>query len=122
MRFLHGKVKARKGQAINVSFSLPTRVLVMTQKNFEKYKNNLTFTYFGGHKEESPYAFNVPNDGQWFVVVEKGSYYEPTDLIASIELVSGQPPQLDSPGVDEMLDDAASEETAEVGEEEEEED
>ena len=91
MRFLHGKVRARKGQTIRVHFSEPTRILVMTQKNFEKYKNNLTFTYYGGRKEESPYDFAAPMYADWYVVVEKGPYYEPIELTASIELVAEEP-------------------------------
>ena len=94
MRFLHGKVKAFKGQTIEVSFSRPTRVLVMSQKNFEKYRNNLTFTYYGGQKEESPYNFSAPVSGEWYVVVEKGTYYEPIEIDASFKVVNSDKPEI----------------------------
>ncbi len=110
MRFLHGKVKARKGQKISVTFSAPTRVLVMTQRNFEKYKNNLTFTYYGGQKEDSPYEFSVPQYGDWYVVVEKGSYHAPEDITASIELISEAPVQQLPPAEENGEMDAIEEE------------
>lgn len=94
MRFLHGKVKAYKGQTIEITFSEPTRVLVMNQKNFEKYKNNLTFTYYGGMKEDSPYSFKVPVSGEWYVVVEKGTYHEPKDMEANFKVVAPEKPQV----------------------------
>ena len=109
MRFLHGKAKARKGHTIKVNFSEPTRVLIMTEKNFNKYKNNLTFTYYGGHKEESPFEFSAPKDGTWFVVVEKGTYHEPRNVTADIELHAPAAPEPKPEiSVDSMLDDADS--------------
>jgi len=94
MRFLYGKVKAKKGSIIRVSFSSPTRVLVLTQREFNKYRNNLSYTYYGGFQEESPYEFTAPKQNYWFVVVEKGgTYYEPGDVTASIEMVT--PPKVE---------------------------
>ncbi len=82
MRFLHGKMKVNKGGKINVTFSKRTRVLIMTDREFKKYRENISFTYYGGHKE-SPYEFNVPKTDVWHVVVEKGSYNNPEPITAS---------------------------------------
>lgn len=93
MRFLYGKVKASVGHTVKVEFSKPTRVLIMTDREFVRYKNNLTFTYYGGHKE-SPYEFTVPKSGTWYVVVEKGTYYEPEKIKASISITRAEPPHV----------------------------
>lgn len=82
MRFLHGKMKVNKGGKINVTFSKPTRVLIMTDREFKKYRENITFTHYGGHKE-SPYEFVVPKTDVWHIVVEKGSYNKPEAITAS---------------------------------------
>lgn len=82
MRFLHGKMKVNKGGKISVTFSKPTRVLIMTDREFKKYRENITFTYYGGHKE-SPYEFVVPKTDVWHIVVEKGSYNKPEEITAS---------------------------------------
>jgi len=79
MRYLRNTIKAQLGDKLSVHVSKPTRVLIMTDMQFRKYKNNLTFIYFGGHKE-SDYEFEIPKSGNWTVVVEKGSYYKPIDL------------------------------------------
>ncbi|NQV53008.1 MAG: DUF1883 domain-containing protein [Flavobacteriales bacterium] len=88
MRFLHGKVKANKGGKIKVSISSPTRVLIMNDRNYRRYKNNQTFTYYGGAKE-GLYEFNVPSTNIYNVVVEKGSYARPIDIKVSIEVEKG---------------------------------
>ncbi len=88
MRFLHGKVKANKGGKIKVSISSPTRVLIMNDRNYRRYKNNQTFTYYGGAKE-GRYEFNVPSTNIWNVIVEKGTYAKPIDLKVSIEVEKG---------------------------------
>jgi hypothetical protein len=86
MRYLHGTVKANNEQAIRVHFDQPTRVLFLDDKNYNKYKDGLSFTYYGGHKEDSPVDFKVPYGGKWHVIVEKG-WFNPKDISSSIELV-----------------------------------
>ncbi len=83
MRFLHGKLKAFTGEKITVEISMPTRVLIMPERQFSKYRENMTFTYFGGQKEES-YEFVIPKSGTWVVVVEKGAYGNPLNVEVSI--------------------------------------
>jgi hypothetical protein len=90
MRFLTGKVKARTGEKITVTTSRATRVLIMQERQYKRYKNNLTFTYYGGEKNE-PYEFKVPASGTWMVVVEKGTYLAPIDLTANITKTEAEP-------------------------------
>ena len=85
MRYLHGKIKANKGGKITVTISKKTRVLILTEKDFKRYKNNQTYTYFGGVKEGS-YDFTATKSGVWHVVVEKGSYHKPENIKASFSL------------------------------------
>lgn len=88
MRYLRAKVKAKSGERLTVEFSEPTRVLIMTDNEFKKYKNHNTFTYFGGEKE-SPFEFTIPKSTSWNVVVEKGSYYSPRPITAKVIKSSG---------------------------------
>ena len=85
MRYLHGKVKANKGGKIRVKISAPTRVLIMNSKNYKRYSNNQTFTYYGG-KKEGEFEFAVPTAIHWHVVVEKGTYKKPSNITATIEV------------------------------------
>lgn len=121
MRFLYGKVKAQVGHIVKVEFSEPTRVLIMTEREFEKYKNNLTFTYYGGQKD-SPYEFTIPKSGTWYVVVEKGSLSKPRDIKASFSVTQPVAPVIDvreKPAPETPEDEEpAVEEKSEVEEEE----
>lgn len=90
MKFLHGKLKVNKGGKITVNFSKPTRVLVMTEREFKKYRDNITYTYYGGHKE-SPYEFTAPKSDVWHVVVEKGTAEKPEKITATLSATQATP-------------------------------
>jgi len=88
MRYLHGKAKVNKGGKIAVTISKPTRILILSEKDFKRYKNNQTFTYYGGEKKDG-YEFEAPKSGFWHVVVEKGTYHKPVEIKASISVTKG---------------------------------
>lgn len=129
MRFLHGKMKVNRGGIINVTFSKPTRVLIMTDRDFKKYRDNITYSYFGGHKE-SPYEFVVPKTDVWHVVVEKGSYNQPENITATFSATHATPATKEHPRslahslseADERLDeqDAAKDAESHINEEDQE--
>jgi len=100
MRYLHSKLKARRGETLEVTFDQPAKVMVMPAREFKRYKENKTFTYFGGFKEDSPYAVALPRDGEWHTVVELGSYYNPKNIVASVKLVAGAAAPLPSAASD----------------------
>jgi hypothetical protein len=86
MRYLYQNVKTRKGETIHVELSGSTKVMVLSEKQFDKYRNNRTFTYFGGQKNGS-YDFKSPRDGSWVVVVEKGDWKHPQNIQAKVSVV-----------------------------------
>jgi hypothetical protein len=86
MKFLYQKFDATKGQKVKVDFSKPTKVKMMNTVHFEKYRKSKTHTYVGGAFEKSPAVFEVPSDGRWVVVIEKGTHFKPLDLEGSVEL------------------------------------
>lgn len=86
MKYLHQTLKAKKGTQIKVHFSQPSKVLLLGDYQYKNYKENRTYDYRGGRLEESPQMFEIPNDGLWHVVVEKGSYFHPTDVVATVEV------------------------------------
>ncbi|MEX2596016.1 MAG: DUF1883 domain-containing protein, partial [Salibacteraceae bacterium] len=91
MKFLHGKKKVNRGGSITVDFSKPTRVLIMNNREFRKYKDNISFTYYGGFKEDSPYDLTIPKTDVWHVVVEKGASGNEIDLTASFKATQPVP-------------------------------
>lgn len=91
MKYLHRPFKAKKGQSVLVHFDQPTRVLLLTDREYKNYKNCKTFRYRGGELEDSPATFDIPETGKWHIIVELGSYYHPKSITASVEILSSQP-------------------------------
>lgn len=89
MKFLTKTFSARKGSQIKVTFSQATIVKLMSKRDLDKYRKSQTHTYWGGDFKTSPVVFDVPRNGQWSIVVEKGTRANPRSIEASIELVSG---------------------------------
>jgi len=90
MKYLHRVFKAKKGAHILVHFSEPTRVMLIGDFDYKKYKDGKTYNYRGGDLEVSPHDFEIPNDGQWHVVIEKGGYFHPKAIVGSVELVTAE--------------------------------
>lgn len=87
MKFLYQIFTAKRGQKVKVNFSQPTSVKLFKDKQFDKYKKCRTNTYRGGKYEDSPAVFEIPSDGKWIVVIEKGTHYNPIDIEGSVELL-----------------------------------
>jgi hypothetical protein len=40
--------------------------------------------------ENSPFEFEAPSDGVWHIVIEKGSYFAPKNITASVTILQNQ--------------------------------
>jgi hypothetical protein len=87
MKYLHRVFSAKKGYHVVVHFSEPTRVMLISDMEYKNYKEHFTYRYRGGDFSESPHEFEIPNDGTWHVVIEKGSYYNPRPISGSVEII-----------------------------------
>lgn len=87
MKFLYNSLKGKKKQIVKVDFDTSTKVKLMTAFDLNKYKQGRTHRYRGGFFEVGPVFFRLPSDGIWYVVVEKGTYREPKNVQASVELL-----------------------------------
>ena len=88
MKYLHRVFKAKKGNRVVVHFSQTTRVMLIGDYEYKKYKEHKTYNYRGGNLEVSPHEFEIPNDGIWHIVIEKGSYYKPKAIEATVEIIT----------------------------------
>ena len=85
MKYLHRILKVKKGTQIKVNISEPTKVLLLGDYQYKNYKEHRTYDYRGGVVEQSQ-EFEIPNDGLWHVVIERGGYYNPKNIVASLEV------------------------------------
>ena len=121
MRYLRSSFYAKKGQAVKVTFDQPAKILLLSDRNFKKYKNNSgTITYQGGFVEESPLVLEIESAGTWHVIIELG-WYDKKDIAASVDLMDVLPPEyrtvheLDAgeQGEEEALEESVEETTEE---------
>lgn len=93
MRYLRSSFYAKKGQAVKVTFDQPAKILLLSDRNFKKYKNNSgTITYQGGFVEEPPLVMEIESAGTWHVIIELG-WYDKKDIMASVDLMDALPPE-----------------------------
>lgn len=97
MKFLHQPFSAKAKDKVVVDFDKPTKVLLIHHDQFEKYKRGRTFQYRGGMAENSPQEFEVPFDGVWHAIIEKGTYKHPLNVSGSAKLVKPKPRTLNGP-------------------------
>lgn len=88
MKYLHQILKAKKGSRIKVHFSQPTKVLLLGEFHYNQYKEHRTYAYRGGELEQSPHTFEIPSDGKWHIVIEKGGYFHPKNIVGQVEMVA----------------------------------
>lgn len=92
MKILSKSVSGKRKQVIIVHVDKPAVVKFFTPQQFERYKKGLTHRYWGGMTENPPAEFEIPRKGQYYAVVEKGTFNTPIDLTARVEIT---PPKFD---------------------------
>lgn len=94
MKFLHRPFNAKANDRIKVTFSKPTKILLIHSEQFKNYKGGRTYTYRGGFMEKSPAEFTVPFPGTWHAVIEKGTYKNPLEVTGNAEIYTPGPATL----------------------------
>ena len=73
MRFLHFDLhQQKKGAIAVVTLDNQANVRLMTASNFNSFKNGRQHRYHGGLAKKSPVRLSIPNNGHWYVVVDRG--------------------------------------------------
>jgi hypothetical protein len=73
MNYLHYTVTLGSADAVRVTLTgNAANVLVMDDSNFENYKRDQAYRYYGGYYTQSPAVIKPPHPGKWNVVVNLG--------------------------------------------------
>jgi len=63
------------GEIIEVTLSgNAANVFLVDSSNYSAYKSGRQYKYFGGHATKSPVRLQVPNSGQWYLVIDMGGH------------------------------------------------
>lgn len=92
MKILSKSLYGKRKQIVLVHVDKPAVVKFFSPEQYKKYKMGRTHRYWGGYSESSPAQFEIPRKGQYFAVVEKGTFSQPVDLTARVEIT---PPKFD---------------------------
>ena len=90
MKFLQQPFEAKCRQIVQVEFDLPAKVKLIEHSEYVKYKLGKTYNYRGGHYAKSPVEFEVPFDGVWHAIIEKGPHNQPIDVHGNAQLLKAR--------------------------------
>ncbi|CAI0745037.1 MULTISPECIES: DUF1883 domain-containing protein [Serratia] len=70
MGFKYEKYNLSAGDIVRATCSHQLNVLLMTESNFNNYRNGRRAEYVGGLCKRSPADIQVPHSGIWYVVIQ----------------------------------------------------
>lgn len=92
MKILQQSLKVKRGQRVKVHFDRATKIWFMPSSSFIKYRDGVKrYRSMGGDFNPPEATFTVPFDGKWYVVVERGSHFNPMNINARVEVL---PPEI----------------------------
>lgn len=70
MRFVHAREYLNAGDVVVVQCSHQCNVRVMEDADFQRFKNNGSHNYHGGHFKMLPARVQVPHSGYWNTTID----------------------------------------------------
>ncbi|WP_271911590.1 DUF1883 domain-containing protein [Vreelandella alkaliphila] len=93
MKFLKYELGNRKrGEIVEVTLTSGANVRLLTSSEFSNYKNGRRHRFIGGLAKQSPVRLQIPNSGNWIVVVDMQGLRGSTN--ASVRVVPGALPEI----------------------------
>jgi len=72
LKHLHYEFDAAPSDTIEVSLDHAANVQLLDDDNYQKYQDQQTFDYHGGHAKTSPFRLHPPYQGHWHIVIDLG--------------------------------------------------
>ena len=70
--YLHRELKMELGDAVEIKLKQSANVMLLDPVNYDSYRKEQNFCYFGGYAKYSPIQLQVPYSGTWHVVIDLG--------------------------------------------------
>lgn len=70
--FIHAREYLNAGSAVNLNCDTQCNFMVMTDTEFNNYRNRRGFTYYGGSYKHFPARIVIPHSDNWNVVIDLG--------------------------------------------------
>lgn len=93
MEFIHHKLDHRKrGEIVEVHLDARANVRLLNSSQFSSFKAGRSFRAIQGQATRSPVRLQIPQSGQWHVVIDFGGY--PGRVRSSVRVLPGALPPL----------------------------
>lgn len=80
LRYTHYDLEEqRAGTIVEITLSAVGNVRLMTEANFQRFKEVLDFKYLGGIARVSPVRLIIPEAGHWHVVIDEEGHHALAD-------------------------------------------
>lgn len=90
LRYTHYDLEEQPaGVIVEVTLSAVNNVRLMTEPNFQRFKEVLDFKYVGGIAKVSPALLVVPEAGHWHVVVDQEGHHGLAD--SQLKILTSMP-------------------------------
>lgn len=101
MNFLQFDIGYRKsGEIVEITLTSGANVRLLSSSEFSNYKNGRRHQYTGGLAKRSPCRLQVPNSGNWYVVVDMQGLSGSTN--ASVRVLPGALPEIQERSLSEI--------------------
>lgn len=87
MKYLHKEIKTGRNTVVLVDFDHSTQIKLLKDSEYRKYQAGKTYNYRGGFADHSPIKFIIPEGGTWHIIVERGGYFNPPAINASVQVL-----------------------------------
>lgn len=86
MAHLHKTLNLDTSDVVQVEVSSPAHIYLMDEPNYNLYRDDDEFEYYGDTVKRSPYQIRPPHAGIWHLVIEQADPSAP--LSASVQIMS----------------------------------
>lgn len=72
MEYIHSRDYFKSGDVIKVNCSHECKVMLLDNKNYDKFRSNQKFEHYGGFYKQFPVKIKVPSDDTWNIILDFG--------------------------------------------------
>jgi hypothetical protein len=86
MNHLHKYLTLSQNDMLKIHLSNPAQVMLLDDKNYSLYKDEMEYDYYGKLVKRSPFIIKAPHVGDWHLVIEQADSRQ--DLSVNVQIIS----------------------------------
>jgi hypothetical protein len=86
MNHLHKQLELTELDVLKVHLTNPAQVMLMDDENYERYRAEQEYDYYGSLVKRSPFAMRAPHSGSWHLVIEQAD--PARDVAVNVQIIT----------------------------------